>query len=406
MKKITDKIIAAVFVLGLSFALWYYTDREDFDRVMSMKNDIDINIKMAEKDKKEENKKLDKEIDDTKPMIKTNKSLGNILTIKQKQVELPMNVFDLIDMFKNVNEHNFHFNSEGLSTTILNINGKTLKTYIDETKYPDERQSVKGFDFENSTLKDIILPYNILLTDNIDTAFEKIEAEDKEIITTEDLKIIKYSYKRKPMEIAFKDNKIKGVIFNGQNYRRFYEDKEYSQISAYGIGFNTNDTNTKITDLFGFNRADWKHTEDELSDVSKKALDFTFVSYNAEKVPVYQKGDEASFIFTPEGYLKTVAFKQGTEVSLAIPGKDTIKLPIEKLKLLEELNKNSILYKLEDGKVYFNINSRTGVIVDDNMVLVYKKAFENKEEDTKKEDKNSDDWFYHWWLMNNFFLND
>lgn len=406
MKKITDKIIAAVFVLGLSFALWYYTDREDFDRVMSMKNDIDINIKMAEKDKKEENKKSDKEIDDTKPMIKTNKSLGNILTIKQKQVELPMNVFDLIDMFKNVNEHNFHFNSEGLSTTILNINGKTLKTYIDETKYPDERQSVKGFDFENSTLKDIILPYNILLTDNIDTAFEKIEAEDKEIITTEDLKIIKYSYKRKPMEIAFKDNKIKGVIFNGQNYRRFYEDKEYSQISAYGIGFNTNDTNTKITDLFGFNRADWKHTEDELSDVSKKALDFTFVSYNAEKVPVYQKGDEASFIFTPEGYLKTVAFKQGTEVSLAIPGKDTIKLPIEKLKLLEELNKNSILYKLEDGKVYFNINSRTGVIVDDDMLLIYKKAFENKEENTKKEDKNSDDWFYHWWLMNNFFLND
>src|SRR5699024_6735679 len=125
-----------------------------------------------------------------------------------------------------------------------------------------------------------------------------------EIITTEDLKIIKYRYKRKPMEIAFKDNKIKGVIFNGQNYRRFYEDREYSQISAYGVGFNTNDTNTKITDLFGFNRADWKHKEDELSDVSKKAFDFTFVSYDEEKVPVYQKGDESSFIFTPEGYLK------------------------------------------------------------------------------------------------------
>lgn len=405
MKKIIDKIIAAVFVLGLSFALWYYTDREDFDRVMSMKNDIDINIKMAETDKKEENKKPDKEIDDTKPMKKTNKNLGNILTIKQKQVELPMNVFDLIDMFKNVNEHNFHFNNEGLSTTILNINGKTLKTYIDETKYPDERQSVKGFDFEHSTLKDIILPYNILLTDNIDTAFEKIGADDKEIITTEDLKIIKYSYKRKPMEIAFKDNKIKGVIFNGQNYRRFYEDKEYSQISAYGIGFNTNDTNTKITDLFGFNRADWKHTEDELSDVSKKALDFTFVSYDAEKVPVYQKGDEASFIFTPEGYLKTVAFKQGTEVSLAIPGKDTIKLPIEKLKLLEELNKNSILYKLEDGKVYFNINSRTGVVFDDDMVLIYKKKFEDKEEKTEEKDNNSDDWFWHWWTMNHLLLN-
>lgn len=157
MKKIIDKIIAAVFVLGLSFALWYYTDREDFDRVMSMKNDIDINIKIAETDKKAENNKRDKkidedkpdkEIDNTKPMKKTNKNLGNILTIKQKQVELPMNVFDLIDMFKNVNEHNFHFNSEGLSTTILNINGKTLKTYIDETKYLDERQSVKGFDFE------------------------------------------------------------------------------------------------------------------------------------------------------------------------------------------------------------------------------------------------------------------
>lgn len=236
-------------------------------------------------------------------------------------------------------------------------------------------------------------------------AFEKIEADDKEIITTEDLKIIKYSYKRKPMEIAFKDNKIKGVIFNGQNYRRFYEDKEYSQISAYGIGFNTNDTNTKITDLFGFNRADWKHTEDELSDVSKKALDFTFVSYDAEKVPVYQKGDEASFIFTPEGYLKTVAFKQGAEVSLAIPGKDTIKLPIEKLKLLEELNKNSILYKLEDGKVYFNINSRTGVVFDDDMVLIYKKKFEDKEEKTEEKDNNSDDWFWHWWTMNHLLLN-
>ena len=405
MKKIIDKIIAAVFVLGLSFALWYYTDREDFDRVMSMKNDIDINIKMAETDKKEENKKPDKEINDTNAIKKTNKNLGNILTIKQKQVELPMNVFDFIDMFKSVNEHNFYFNSEGLSTTILNINGKTLKTYIDETKYPDERQSVKGFDFENSTLKDIILPYNILLTDNIDTAFKKIETEDKEIITTEDLKIIKYRYKRKPMEIAFKDNKIKGVIFNGQNYRRFYEDKEYSQISAYGIGFNTNDTNTKITDLFGFNRADWKHTEDELSDVSKKALDFTFVSYDAEKVPVYQKGDESSFIFTPEGYLKAVAFKQGTEVSLAIPGKDTIKLPIEKLKLLEELNKNSILYKLEDGKVYFNINSRTGVVFDDDVVLIYKKKFEDKEEKMEEKNNNSDDWFWHWWTMNHLLLN-